>query len=154
MILVATSNLPSQKILITWTKNFIYGLLILWVCGVGPLIYVESFSSHHGVQAYRIAILEKPGRSTRLPSDLREILARRPGYEPAGPLTPQPQLIRVYHFTAPGFFLSAFRDGYVPPVKVTVYDNLLPWGRVSTTVLIGSSVRLPPPEKPPPFLWG
>ena len=138
----------------TQLQKILYGLLIFWVCGVGPLITLESFSAHQGVQRYQPAILGKSViSSSKLPVELVRALNQVIYAEPI--FWPHPEsVIKNYQ---PGrlkialFFYTTFNDNWFLVGKGLSLEELRYFGRVWESKIQGHSAWLPPPEKPPPF---
>lgn len=136
-----------------WIRKVLYSLLIFWVCGVGPLIYFESFSSHRGARGYQPIILGKSARPRQLPPELVQALKRYLDQTPANWVIPfrWTNTYQVVTYTTP-YFTSIFGDGYgLLVIQSTPLDNFSFFGPASILSYGGSSIWLPPPKKPPPF---
>lgn len=135
-----------------WTRKVLYGLLIFWVCGVGPLVYFESFSSHRGLRGYQPTILGKSARPTQLPPALVQALNQHLNRTPANWVIPSrwATAYRVATFSIAHYFVSIFGDGFgLLMTQHISLDNFFFFGPVSVISYGGSSAWLPPPEKPP-----
>ncbi len=134
-----------------WIKRIVYAWLIIWVGGISPLIYFGDFSSHQGVQS-QISFLQQSDRSHKLQLALAEISAKQ---------HMEQQLIRLLspntdYFNATThqimMMTSTLYQGFIWVEEHTLPFNTISLiGWVGLLVLLGSSVWLPPPEKPPPF---
>jgi hypothetical protein len=144
--------LLSRTRIVTSLKNIIYGLLLLCVGGIGPLTYLDGLSPHNGVQAYHIAILE----STRVrrpltspPEFLTQLLRQRLLSQASG----QTDFVSARPQAGSGlahFFASGLSQGYLLNSASSInFNDTSPVSRVVPTTLIGRSVWLSPPEKPP-----
>jgi hypothetical protein len=134
-----------------YARKVIYAFLIIWVGGLAPLIYVENYSSHQGVQRVQVSLLKEPG-ANKSPTALRQMWAQRVEQHPRG-LNIQPQLV-TRNISLPGINSSVtiFHDSYLLSIThVAGLFDASPSGCVSEFPLTGRSVWLPPPEKPPPF---
>ncbi len=150
--MVTLKNLPSKAILMTWTKKIIYGLLLFWVCGVGPLIYFESLSSHQGVSAYHLTIFEKPNRPDGLLA-LSEIFAQQQGQSFSRYKWLRSNLIKPnLSLTSTIGVLIFGLQIWLLPLAIFNLSILVFRGRVLSDPLIGHSAWLSPPEKPPRLL--
>jgi hypothetical protein len=141
-----------KKALVLWAQKLIYIFLIIWVGGLAPLIYFENYSSHRDVQRVQVSLLTAPG-SGYLPVALRQQWAQRAEKWPSGELNTQPQWV-TQNISLPGINSSVtiFHDGYLfTPVHIARFIDTSPAGSVSAIQLMGRSVWLLPPEKPPPF---
>jgi len=136
-----------------WLKKIAYAFLILWVCGLTPLIYFEGFSSHFGKrETYHVNFLGQSERSQKLSRVLTEILEAQKESQKMSLLTSYADnLIGPNHTVATHFFLSIFNQSYLLVAVDALQNNLSLNGWVWALVLIGSSAWLPLPEKPPPF---
>jgi hypothetical protein len=142
-----------KKAPLLWAQKSIYILLILWVGGLAPLIVMENFSSHQGVQSVQISLLKKPG-SAQLPPAVRQMLTQGGRQWPTDELNLQPQLV-VRHFALPEITsaLKVFHDNFwLYRMSLIGFIDAVPWEKVFSIQLTEYSVDLPPPEKPPPFL--
>lgn len=154
---------------IVWIEKIFYGLLILCVGGVGPLIYFDAFLPDHP-HPYHLSVLhetfhEHAYGDNREHTHPHSCQSQRPEQDlnrrPVERLTISPHLITV-DFISPNqslasglvrFFQSGLSHGYlliVAKFDISV-DNSLS-NRVSLVTLTEPSVWLPPPEKPPPSL--
>ena len=136
-----------------WIKKFTYGLLILWVCGISPLIFFEAYSPHRGVQPYPVIIFQQPDHVNELHQALAEIFK----------LQRVEQWLTYRLFAGEDFYRSAHPVAdaalFIPYQGfIWTADDDIPFGNifslsgwVSFTAFTGSSAWLPPPEKPPPF---
>lgn len=128
-------------------------MLIVWVGGLAPLIYIENFSAHRGVATVQISLLKNPG-SVRLPTAVRQMLAQHSDQRPAGELNVQPQLVgRHLILSEMASTLKVFHNNFwlYRASLIGSIDAVL-WGSVFNLQLTAYSVDLPPPEKPPSFL--
>ncbi|RMF01677.1 MAG: hypothetical protein D6768_10080 [Chloroflexi bacterium] len=138
-------------------KKIAYLLLVLWVCGVGPLMYFERFSSHQIVQKTQPLVLGYTvGHSPHLPAELLAALGRTPGPQPGlahgSRAIQQPALVPVN--SMPQFYLSVFKDGHMFAVAVVPFLMVaLAAAVISTLNIRGKSAELPPPDRPPTFLF-
>ncbi len=135
----------------TWTKKILYSLLIFWVCGIGPLIYFETFSTHQGVQGYQPVILGQAARSTRLPSELVQALNHH---------LPQTlneivigNALNLYQTRPFGLYqVLSFWEGHGVLANFSpILFELRLVGSVWMFIVLARLVWLPTPEKPPPF---
>ena len=134
-----------------WFKKTGYGLLILWVCGISPLIYFGSYSPHRGVQPYAVPVFLQSSRTQELQIALSELAVKQQTeqwlahrlfagadlYHPAQTVASVPLSTLYQEFI--------WVAGYTNPFWNVV--SLFSW--VVLAVLLGSSAWLPPPEKPP-----
>jgi hypothetical protein len=131
-------------------KKTIYGLFILWVCGLTPLIYFEGYSSHFGAgQTFNVNFLGQSDRSQKL-AQIRSEISEQSQTLPK--LSPQSNQIAPQQTVAAYFFLSIFNSSFLlaaidSPASVTLFCL----GKVPELVLVENSVGVPLPEKPPPF---
>lgn len=137
----------------SWLSRIGYGLLVLWIGGIAPLIYFERFSAHQGLQGYEPVLLKRWSPSPQLPFELQQALTNHliPPHESWS----QPeQSIRPYQTmgSISRLYSTLFRDGYgfysgFAPVILDL--QLL--GQVWPVAINGQSVWLSPPDKPPTF---
>jgi hypothetical protein len=145
----------AKKALALVAQKFIYKFLIIWVGVLAPLVYVENFSSHRGVQTVQISLLKKSGL-VRLSTAVRQILAQRSDQWPGGELKTRPQFV-VGHLALPEITsaLKVFHDNlWLNSMFLVGFIGIVPWKKVLSLQLTGYSAYLPPPEKPPPFPQG
>jgi len=141
----------AKKAFVLYAPKLIYILLIIWVGGLAPLIYFENYSSHRGVQRVKVSLLQEP-EIGKLPAAFRQMWTERSEWPPRGLYTRSQFIAR--NISLPGIRSSAkiFRDGCL---LTKTHTANLPGTSSSESVsviqLTGSSVWLPPPEKPPPL---
>lgn len=140
-------------VLSNWSKKIGYGLLIVWVCGISPLIYFSGYSPHRGVQPHPVTVFQQPDRVNELRQTLAGISMQQKAehwlvtsfLSGADSYRPAQTFATVASYLYQGFFWAAV---YIIPF----WNDLFLSSWVVLLVLIGSSAWLPPPEKPPaPF---
>ncbi len=137
-----------KKTAANWIKKFIYGLFILWVCGLTPLIFFEGFSSHFGKhQVYDINILGYSKRSQKL-AKVSQLFQAGPKSQISSPVN---HSIGPAQIGAVQLFLSTLNQSFLPVAAGALQNVLLLWGWIIALVLVGNSVWLPLPKKPPTF---
>lgn len=137
-------------------KRIAYLLLVLWVCGVGPLMYFERFSSHQiGQKNQPLVLGYTVGHSPHLPAELLAALGRTP--KPNASMDHGPQLTQAVLGLAngvPQFYLSVFKDGHVlAAIGLILLVVALVAGKTRNPASDGDSAVVPPPDRPPTFLF-
>lgn len=145
----------TAKIIIRLIKKSIYGLFIVWVGGLVPLIHLNALASSHPLPRYHLAILAKPITfDEALPLHLQDKIARHlqaQRLKQHDLLTPKDISLRLAELVQAGFqtgYLLVSLSASLPPAD---YGWLRP-----TAPLAGRSAWLSPPEKPPrlPLIFG
>ena len=137
-----------------WAKKLIYGWLIIWVCGVSPLIYFGSLSSHQGIEK-QISFLQQIERAQKLQLALAALSAEQQAEQMSRYL----QLFGVGYFSASTHAVIAVASSlykgfnWAMEYIIPFWNELSLFGWVVWPVLLESSVWLPPPKKPPSFLY-
>lgn len=133
--------------LICQFQRSIYGLFILWLGLLAPLVYFDSFAANHHVQPYRLALFERHKQVTSplpatLASQLRQQFAQR--------LTRQQDVIST-HSPLPGLVQSLqWSLGQLYLVTGMAGLLLLLFGCLHPVEPLSvASTELSPPEKPP-----
>jgi hypothetical protein len=141
-----------QKLPLLWAQKSIYILLVVWVGGLAPLIFVENFSVHRGVQRVRFSLLQESD-SARLPGAVRQLVALQGEQRPAGDLNSRTQLVaRPLALPEITSALKVFHDNFwLYRMFLIGFIGAVLWGSVFNIQLTACSVDLPPPEKPPSF---
>ncbi len=154
-----------NRSLLCWSKKILYGLLIIWVCGLSPLVYFGNYSSHQGVHSYQLSLFQKPGQFRELQLALAQISAEQRSEQ----MLIQRLFSKDHFFGTKNHFFgtknhffgtshtvsfvapSALYQGYIWATlnNISLRNADAFFGRVYSTVLLGSSVWLPLPEKPP-----
>ena len=134
-----------------WLKRIAAGLLILWFGAISPLIYMESYSSHEKVLAYRVTLLQETNRLQKLqqilPALFKPELIATHESSPARLRQPIAQ-------TGSQFFLALVYEGAVPGDRASIEEEPALNARLLDSRQASYSVSLPPPDKPPTFQTG
>lgn len=141
-----------KKLLVVWFKHIGYGLLLLWVGGIGPLIYFDAFSPHQGLRLYHITLLEPVRVRQPLappPEPLESVFRRQLLKQTRG----QSDFVTAGQKATAGlahFFESSLGQGFLFNLaQIIISNESPPISRVSLLALTGRSAWLSPPEKPP-----
>jgi len=146
----------------TWLNRIAHVSLILWFGCLSPLIYIESYSSHQQVVAFRTHLLSQTDQLQQLRQIWPEIFAQTSATDYAGSIagpavasslaesaahwTRQPLTQPISHF-----FLALIYEA--APTNATLLIDL---SASASRLLINQqplqAVDLPVPDKPPPFL--
>jgi hypothetical protein len=127
--------------------KLVYGLFIVWLGLLAPLVYYDRFATNHFVPPYRIALFETHNRPNSLPpeaaaSQLRQQLRHRLMRQLDGISASSP-------FTGLAHSIQWSLDQPYVSAGVTGLPLLL-FGRLSLVEqLTTASADLPHPEKPP-----
>ena len=136
-----------KKSLITQFQKSIYGLFILWLGVLAPLVYFDRFAANHHVQAYRFALFEGHHRLRPLPPEavasqlllhLKQRLTRQ--QDVISTSSPVAGLAHSLQWSLGQLYLSA---------GVTNLLLLLSGLLSLVEPLSTASADLPPPEEPP-----
>lgn len=126
--------------------KIIFGLFILWLGVLAPLVYFDGFAANHRVQPYRFALFEKnhpvtfspPSVASQLAQQLKQRFARQQDVISTG--SPFPSLVHSLQWSLGQLYLAA---------GITAFLLVLA-GRFSLVEqLLATSVDLPAPKKPP-----
>lgn len=139
------------KLILGIGKKFIYGLFILWVCGLAPLTYFNTFAADHFVQPYKIALFQKSRPSLHVPPDL---LNRQRMQQLNRRLTHQHHITTTQSSVHQVVQLLQSTMGNLSLPSVVASALLVVFlGRLNQrNYLTGYVADLPPPKKPPRFL--
>jgi hypothetical protein len=127
--------------------KFLYGLFILWLGVLAPLVYFDQFATNHHVQPYRFALSE--GRNwahflatesvtSQLMQQLKQRLTHQQDVISAA--SPFSGLTHSLQWILGQLYLVAGMTGLL----LLLFERLRPVEQLSAT-----SADLPPPEKPP-----
>jgi hypothetical protein len=137
----------SKKRLIAQFQKSIYGLFIIWLGVLAPLVYFDGFAANHHVQPYHLALFERHNQvyfpaPALVASQLRQQLSQR--------LTRQQDVISA---SSPFSGLAHPLQGSLSQLYLLAGMTgllLLLFGRLRLTEpLSATSLALLPPEKPP-----
>jgi hypothetical protein len=127
--------------------KFLYGLFILWLGVLAPLVYFDQFATNHHVQPYRFALSEARNRAHFLPpesvaSQLMQQLKQRLTHQQDVMSAPSPfsGLAHSLQWSLGQFYLVAGMTGLL----LLLFGPLRLVEQLSAT-----SADLPPPKKPP-----
>jgi hypothetical protein len=136
-----------KKNLIDQFQKLIYGLFILWLGVLAPLVYFDPFAANHHVQPYRFALSKARSRvhplplesvATQLMQQLKQKLTRQ--QDVISTSSPFSGLTHSLQWGLNQLYLIASVTGLL----------LLLFGRLSLVEQLSStSVNLSPPEPPP-----
>jgi hypothetical protein len=127
--------------------KFLYGLFILWLGVLAPLVYFDRFATNHHVQPYRFALFEGRNRLHSSPLEavglqLRQQLKQRLTHQQdvISASSPFSGLVHSLQSSLGQLYLVAGAAGLL----------LLLFGRLSLVEQVSTaSADLLPPEKPP-----
>jgi hypothetical protein len=138
-----------KKTLIEHSVKLIYGLFILWLGVLAPLVYFDRFAANHHIQPYRFSLFAGSGRSqtplsgstpARLISQLRQKMTGQQEY--ISPGRPVAGMAHALQWSLGQIYLTAGLAGlmYLLFRRFTLASQ---W--------TAASADLPAPKKPPRF---
>ena len=127
--------------------KLIYGLFIVWLGLLAPLVYFDRFAINHHIQPYRFALFETGRRMSGLPpaalapqllQQLKQRLTRQ--HDVLTTTNPVVSLARSLQWSVDQLYLVAGAPGLL----------FLTFGRLGLVEhLLAASADLPRPKKPP-----
>ena len=140
-----------------WPVKIAYICLVLWVAVISPLIYFGNYSSHKGVQGYPLNVWQNSTTAYKLNQALAQIAAQT---------QPERQTARALSLHSGPSVSAANRAIRVHGQNLTRYHEYLIAAIVAPVLILSllfrhvlahvsrKQLRLPPPERPPTFLFG
>jgi hypothetical protein len=136
-----------------FNKRLTHGLLILWACGLAPLLHIQNYSSHFGAEnSYTLSILGQNNQALKLTLVFAEIYEHQQQAWPTHHLAwTQADFIYSGLVQISTLFGSSFYDHVLIVNATSLKTTWSSFGRVAAADWVGVSVDLPQPDKPPPF---
>ena len=138
-----------------WPAKIAYICLVLWVAVISPLITFGNYSSHKGVQGFQLNVWQNSTTTYKLNQALAQIATQtQPERQTARSLYSGPSVsaanraIRVH-----GQNLTRYHEYLIAAIAAPVLILSLLFRHVLAHVS-RKQLRLPPPERPPTFLFG
>ena len=137
-----------------WPVKIAYICLVLWVAVISPLIYFGNYSSHKGIQGYPLNVWQNSTTPYKLNQALEQIATQtQPERLTARPLYSGPSVSAANHaISVHGQNLTRYHEYLIAAIAASVLILSLLFRHVLAHVS-SKHLRLPPPERPPTFLF-
>ncbi len=138
-----------------WPVKIAYVFLVVWIAVISPLIYFGNYSSHKGVRGYQLNLWQKSNQVDKLHQALEQIAAQtQPEQQVVRYLQSGPVITAAnYALSVHGQNLTRYHEYLIAGVVLPVLILSLLF-RHTLTHVTGKQLRMPPPDHPPPFLFG